>query len=421
MKELQEAMEAKFAELKKQVEEKTSGVSNEEFEALQKKHNDFVLEVQEAKEKGVKAESIDVMQKHLDALDIKMQKIDKIKTAAKSFSDEIFEQLTKNKGGLDTLAKNQSAAVNIEVKAVGDLLFGDFTGTGTSKYNGHAYTTDVDRVLGKAGNCPNVLQQVVNRGTTTGNRVVYVDMYSEGDAGMTAEGAKKTQVGVNFEEKTADVKKITAFIKVSKEMLDDLDFLRAEINNELRQKIEDKLEEQIYSGTGLTVNLSGITSYISTTFTGAGGSYAAKVPFANSLDAIRIAIADIAADCFTPNLVLLNPADLALMDLNKTEGGAYLMAPFATASGQNIAGVRVMGSSEIPVGDFLIGDFSKANLRVREGISINIGYENDDFTKNMVTILAEMRAVFYIKEQHKAAFRRGTLATVIGNITEVAG
>src|SRR5690606_34152059 len=143
----------------------------------------------------------------------------------------------------------------------------------------------------------------------------------------------------------------------------------------------------------------------------------AKVTIVNILYSNKNAIADFASDWIKLNLVLLNPADLSLMDLNKTEGGAYLMAPFATASGQTIAGVRVMGSSEIPVGQFLIGDFSKANLRVREGISINIGYESDDFIKNMVTILAEMRAVFYIKEQHKAAFRRGTLATVIGNIT----
>lgn len=417
LKELQSNLEKGLAEIKKQVEEKTAGVTEEQ---LEEKLKTVLTDFEAFKEKSVDKTTIVEMQKHLDALDIKMQKNAGVRSTAKSFAAQILEQLTEQKDGLASLARNQSASVNLEVKAVGDMLFGDFTGTDTSKYSGHAYTTVVDRVLGKAGNCPNVLQQVVNRGTISGNRVVYVDMFSEGEAGMTAEGAAKTQVSAYFEETSKDVKKITAYIKVSKEMLADLDFLRAEINSELRDKIEQKLEEQIYKGAGTTVNLEGITQYITTAFTGAGSSYAGAVPFANALDAIRIAIADIASDCFEPNLVLLNPADLALMDLNKSQGGSYLMPPFVTADGMRIAGVRVMGSSEVAVGEFLIGDFSKANLRIRENFNINIGYENDDFTKNMVTILAEMRAVFYIKKQHVNAFRKGVLATVIDAIDKPA-
>lgn len=411
LKKLQGDLETGLADIKKQVDEKTSNT-----EALETKMNEMTKQIADLSKKGADAKTITKMQEHLDKLDLKMQKTNRIRQEAKSFAHQISDELTKNKDGLNALKSNRNEAVNLEIKAVGDLLFGDFSGEDPSRYSGHVYTSEVDRVLGKGGVCPNVLQQVVNRGTISGNRVVYVDMVSEGEAETTAEGAKKAQIAVSFEEKNADVRKITAFIKVSKEMLDDLDFLRGEINNELREAIEAKLEEQIYSGNGNNPNLSGITEFIDSTYTGAGSSYEGKVLNANTADALRVVVADIASDCFTPNLAVINPADAALLDLAKTNGGSYIMPPFASADGQNIAGIRVVTSSEIPVGDFVVGDFSKANLRIREAFNINVGYENDDFTKNMVTILAEMRAVFYIKEQHKKAFRRGSLDVVIDNI-----
>ena len=37
-------------------------------------------------------------------------------------------------------------------------------------------------------------------------------------------------------------------------------------------------------------------------------------------------------------------------------------------------------------------------------MSITIGLNSDNFTKNLVTILGEMRAVHYIKENDKTAF-----------------
>jgi hypothetical protein len=79
--------------------------------------------------------------------------------------------------------------------------------------------------------------------------------------------------------------------------------------------------------------------------------------------------------------------------------------------------MRVVANSGVAVGDFLVGDFKKDILAIREGINIQIGYENDDFTKNLVTILGELRAVNYIKANHVNAFTKGTFATVITAIT----
>ncbi len=48
---------------------------------------------------------------------------------------------------------------------------------------------------------------------------------------------------------------------------------------------------------------------------------------------------------------------------------------------------------------------------------MKVGYENDDFTKNLMTILVEARTVHYIKNNHLNAFVQGDFATAIAAIT----
>ena len=59
---------------------------------------------------------------------------------------------------------------------------------------------------------------------------------------------------------------------------------------------------------------------------------------------------------------------------------------------------------------------TKDNLRIREEMNIQVGYVNDDFTKNLVTVLAEMRACNYVKSNHFGAFVAGEFATDIAVI-----
>jgi len=44
---------------------------------------------------------------------------------------------------------------------------------------------------------------------------------------------------------------------------------------------------------------------------------------------------------------------------------------------------------------------------------LTVGYENDDFTRNMVTIIAEARLVQYIRNNDIKAFVEADLATAI--------
>ena len=413
MDEIQKAMETKFAELKKQVEEKTSGVTADEFKGLETKYNEMVKELAEAKSKDQTDVTIKAMQDHLDKLDIKMNKKGiENKSTSVTLDNEVKSQFEKAeiKTAIDALKTNRASSVSMEVKAVGTMSL--------SSYDGTSLTTEIDRAISAAPKRQPYLRNIVNVSTIQGNKVTWVNKEAiEGAAGMTAEGALKSQVSWTYTEESADVKKITAFVKVSKESLDDLDFLRSEINTDLREEIELKLDEQLAEGDGLGQNLKGILTY-APVFNVTGTVLATSVSTPNRVDALRVAVALVKKQRFTPTYGVINPMDAALMDLAKGEDGHYILPPFVTADGLRIAGIPLIENEAIDEGSFLVGDFNKSNLRIKEEININLGYENDDFTKNLVTILAEMRAVHYIKKHHVNAFLKGTFATAITAITE---
>jgi hypothetical protein len=49
-------------------------------------------------------------------------------------------------------------------------------------------------------------------------------------------------------------------------------------------------------------------------------------------------------------------------------------------------------------------------------MNLQVGYVNDDFQRNMVTILAEMRAAHYVKDNQVDAFVTGDFTTAIAAI-----
>jgi hypothetical protein len=55
-------------------------------------------------------------------------------------------------------------------------------------------------------------------------------------------------------------------------------------------------------------------------------------------------------------------------------------------------------------------DSTKAAYKIREGVNVSIGYDSDDWVKNLVTIIAEKRHTLVVKSNHAKAFVTGTFA-----------
>ena len=307
----------------------------------------------------------------------------------------------------DAVEKGGKMSLNIKTTTINADYTGDFALTD--------FDSEVDRTVRKRYG----ILENVNRGQTASKFVTYVQQTADSNIGWTAEGGAKTQGEPTWAEVSEEVKKIASYVKVSKEMLDDLSFIRGEINNDLMEGVREGIEEALLNGTGATGQIKGLIN-ASMGLPGYNGNFDDEIQDANITDLMRIAKAQIEASNFSPTHVVLNPEDIAKLQLTKASDGMYtypMFLPTQAGDGEmSIAGMRVISSTYMPVGDYLVGDLSKVNVKFRDDMNLSVGLDTDDFTKNMITILAEARLVSYVKNNQKPAFVYGDIATDVALI-----
>ena len=256
------------------------------------------------------------------------------------------------------------------------------------------------------------LLDIVSRGSADSTVISWVSQANkDGAAGQTAEGTLKNQIDFDLVVNQESLKKTTAYIKISEEMLGDVPFMQAEINNELTREILKKVELEVYSGAGTGNNLNGI-------FTQASAFVAATAPVAvdnaNLVDVLRTASTQIKiAHQDAPTYIMLHPTNvLGLLQIKRsTTDRAYIDALQMVAGRLSLDGIPIIETTLVTVGTYLIGDFRKATVYDKGSLDIKVGYENDDFTKNLVTILAEWRGLNVIRTNQVTSFVKGVIAT----------
>ena len=322
-----------------------------------------------------------------------------------SIREAIMKAYSENIDAIKSI-RAKGGIMNLDVKAVGDMtITGNYSG-------GTVGLSELESGVARIQRRTPFMRQLMNSAGITNKYAVWIEQKNpEGGAGMVGEGATKPQADFDLVEASCEVKKVAAWIKVSKEMVDDISFMRGEINNELIEIVELKLDQQLLSGDGTGDNLNGLF-YYAQPFTPAA-QFLALVPFANDFDVLRVAMAQIANANFTANYIVMNPADVAEMELTKTSTGEYTLPMFVPmADGvTRVANVPVVANNGVASGDYLIGDFTKSNLRMREDLNIQVGYVDKDFTNNMMTVLCEARACHFVKSNYVGAFVKGNFAT----------
>lgn len=207
-------------------------------------------------------------------------------------------------------------------------------------------------------------------------------------AGVT-QAAAKPESDITFEQYNVPVETVAHWIKVSNQLLADAPAIAAYINTRLRDGLAQEVDKQLLLGNGTAPNLSGLTDT---------GNFTAYSAVSDDLlvDAINRAKYQLWAIGRAPDTVIVNPADWGAMERTResyTGGlGEYLYGMPGVAAGMNPFGVRVVLSNNMPTGKFLIGQLNgSAMVYNRQGATIEMGYVDQDFTKNLVTIRAEER------------------------------
>ena len=362
-------------------------------------------EITELKTKG---ENVDALKTNIEEIALKVLELE-TKGVPSQAEESLKSILESKKDELSAMKDRSGASVQFTMKAAGTMsLSTNVTGQVPQSEREAGITRIVRRN-------PFILE-LVNVGTIMSNVWEWVEQKNaDGGAAMTAEGAAKSQADFDLVVASANVKKVTAYIKVTKEMLDDVALMRSEIDQELTELINLKIDDQLLNGTGLTVNLTGITTNATAW---AAGAFALSIPTPTKWDVLRTAINQVRVNLFEPTYIVMHPSDVTSMELSKDSTGQYIMPPFAASDGTIVSGIRVVANTGVTIDKFLVGDFTKSGVRFKEGLTINVGYENDDFTKNLVTILAEARLVHRVKSNHYGAFVYGDFSDAITALTK---
>ena len=387
------------------ITEKMQGTaSKEEMDSIK----GDIKSIKETIEKDNSTEEAVEMKKAITELEAKFSGLtEKAAEAAPKLSmrEAIMKAYSENIDAIKEI-RAKGGVMNLDVKAVGDMtIVGNYSG-------GTVGLSTLEAGVARIQRRKPFMRELMNSAGITNKYAVWIEQKNpEGGAGMVGEGAAKPQADFDLVEASCEVKKVAAWIKVSKEMVDDISFMRGEINNELIEIVELKLDEQLLSGDGTGDNLQGLLSYAQA-FTPAA-QFLGAIPFANDFDVLRVAMAQIANGNFDANYIIMNPADVAEMELTKTSTGEYTLPMFVPmADGvTRVKNVPVVANNGVASGDYLIGDFTKSNLRMREDLNIQVGYVNEDFTNNMMTVLCEARACHFVKSNYVGAFVTGTFAT----------
>ncbi len=258
------------------------------------------------------------------------------------------------------------------------------------------------------------LLEVMNQRATTSNVVSWVyQANKDGTAGQTAEAAAKNQIDFDLVVANETVKKTTAFIKVSTEMLDDITWIQSEIEQELMRELLKKVEETAYAGDGTGQNHNGIRTVASAFVP---GSFAASVDNANIVDVLTVAMdqIDIAQENDgIVNYIFMHPSDVTSLTLEKvsTTDKRYVERLVQVGSTMFLDGVPIIKSTLITQGEYLVGAFDLAMLVTRSSMRFDIGLDGNDFTENLRTILAEWRGLTLVKNNDRTAFVAGDFAT----------
>jgi HK97 family phage major capsid protein len=341
-------------------------------------------------------------QDHLDKLQAEIQKGGfRSGGSQKSFRDLLNEKLTTaypdgkvTKGSSLELDMKAAAAMTIAANTTGEVA-------------------EIERIRGIRGIVPrlNHVREFMTITATDKTAVNFTaETGGEGDPAMTAEGAEKTLIDSDFEQKTANVRKIAARMVISDEMLDDIPDLANHLSTRGVERLLIVEDAQLLTGAGTGQNLTGLSINAVT-----ATSFGYKVTTPQKWDVLGASVGKLASANYISTAIMLNTVDFHEMALLKDTQGRYLAPIMWTNGVPSIHGVPVAITNAIAAGSFLVGNFSMgAEIKQRQGLGVRF-FEETLAANNQVLVVIEERLALPI--YYPSAFLYDTFADGIADLT----
>lgn len=231
------------------------------------------------------------------------------------------------------------------------------------------------------------VRDLLTPGRMDGNALEYVkETGFTNNAAPVAEAALKPSSDIKLDLVTTSAKVIAHWMKASKQVLDDISQLRSMIDQRLLYGLAYVEEAQLLNGDGTGQNLHGIIPQAT--------AYAAPITLTSptSIDVMRLAMLQAALAEYPATGHVMNPIDWAWIETLKDSQGRYIIGNPQGSITPTLWGLPVVQTQAMTVDKFLTGAFRLgAQIFDRWDARIEAAYVDDDFIKNLITILAEER------------------------------
>ncbi len=356
----------------------------------------------EAKDAFAKqVETVERVEKDLTDMSKKLQALQGAGGAAndaKSLGERLTDQkgaIESYKGGAMTLLEHdgplESKAVTSDPTASVGLLIEPLRRPG---YLDHPeeplWIRDLIPTLSISTNAVEWFQEV--DGSFTNNAAIQA---AEGDTKAESDGPR-------FELKTESVKTIAHWIRMSRQVLQDLALLRSMIEMKMVRGLKEVEQQQILFGSGTGANLNGLvpqaTAYDAT----------ANVAGDTKVDQVRRAALQSDLALYPTDTIVVNPTEWAEIELMKTDDKAYLFSNPTSGAEKRLWGKTIIEAHGQTQGDFLAGGLrTGATLWDREQVTVRVAEQHENFfVQNMVALLVEERVMLTVERPQ--AFVKGT-------------
>jgi HK97 family phage major capsid protein len=244
---------------------------------------------------------------------------------------------------------------------------------------------------------PLTIRDLITNGTTTSDAIEYpIEGTWTNNAAVVAEATDvtggtgaKPQSDFTFTTGSTTVKTIAHWVAVTRQALADVGFLRTYIDNFLRYGLDEELEDQILNGSGSGNNFTGITNTSGTT------TQAWDTDILTTLRRARTKVR--VTGRATPTAYVLHPNDWEDIDLLQDNEGRYYYGGPSVLGTPRLWGLPVVESEAMTEGSAVVADWRRAVLLDREQTQILVSDSHSDFfVRNLIAILAELRAAFFV-------------------------
>lgn len=259
-----------------------------------------------------------------------------------------------------------------------------------------------------------IFMDLVTKKTAPGTDAIwYSDRINEdGDAAFLAEGGLKPLIDADWQTVKKPIFEVAERWKQSKRLIMHAPSVITDFAEHANNLIEQKIDDKILDGVASSTEFDGLQSI--------GGAFivpsglAEYYTFANIYDVVMAVATQVRLAYFKGKLTaVLNTVWMAKMAGIKDSQGRYVIAPFVTPDGKNIGEVNVVFSTKIAAADIIVGDLKKFNIVMSEDVMYDEGYENDDFSKNLVSKKLEAFLGSYYKASDAGAIIYDQIATIL--------